>query len=176
MSEHPVRTALAQGPCPSFQLLAARYLEEYLAKIRLAVSRLDEDQLWWRPASGTNSIGNLLLHLSGNLSLWLGQGLGEITYARDRAGEFSAERSQGRDALLEGLANTVEVCQQILTEHEGGALDRMVEVQGYQTDALGVIFHAVEHMSYHTGQILWAAKQALGEEHGIEFYPRHRGE
>jgi uncharacterized damage-inducible protein DinB len=176
MSASPVQTALSQGPCSSFHLLAARYLEEYLGKIHHAVSLLDEEQLWWRPAPGTNSLGNLLLHLTGNLSLWLGQGLGEVPYARDRAGEFTAERSQGREALLGGLTQAVAECRRILTEEDGKALDRPVDVQGYQADALGVIFHAVEHMSYHTGQILWAAKQALGQEHGIEFYPRHRDE
>lgn len=176
MSTDPIRTALSRGPCPSFHRLAARYLEEYLEKIHYAVSLLEDEQLWWRPAAGTNSIGNLLLHLQGNLSLWLGQGLGGVAFARDRAGEFTAEGSARRDELLAGLTQVVADCRRLLTEKSGEDLSEHLRVQGYETDVQGVIFHAVEHMSYHTGQILWAAKQALGAGHGIEFYPRHGGE
>ena len=85
MTTEPVRTALSHGPCPSFPKLAARYLEEYLEKIRRAVDLLDDDQVWWRPAPDSNSIGNLLLHLAGNLSLWLRAGLGGDAFERDRA-------------------------------------------------------------------------------------------
>ena len=49
-------------------------------------------------------------------------------------------------------------------------------MQGYDTDGLGVVFHVVEHMSYHTGQIVATTKQLTGPEAGIEFYPQHRGE
>jgi hypothetical protein len=65
------RLALAQGPAGSFQELCARYLVEYSDKIRLGVSRLTEDQVWWRPAAGANAAGNLILHICGNLSLWI---------------------------------------------------------------------------------------------------------
>jgi uncharacterized damage-inducible protein DinB len=171
-----VRTALSRGPCPSFPRLAARYLEEYLEKIRRAVEPLDFDQVWWRPAPDSNSIGNLLLHLAGNLSLWLRKGLGGDDFTRDRAAEFAADRTHGSQEMLEQLAGVVGRCREILETLDGQALDRMVEVQTYPTDALGVVFHAVEHMSYHTGQILTLTKLQRGAGHGIEFYPQHRGE
>ncbi len=176
MTVKPVRTALTRGPCPSFPRLAGRYLEEYLEKIRRAVLPLDFDQVWWRPAPGSNSIGNLLLHLAGNLSLWLRAGLGGDAFERDRAGEFAADRTHDLEELLAQLAAVVGRCLEILEALEGQPLDRELEIQTYRTDVLGVVFHAVEHMSYHSGQILTLAKQLRGEGHGIEFYPQHRGE
>ena len=176
MTAERVRTALSRGPCPSFPRLAARHLEEYLEKIRRAVEPLDFDQVWWRPAADSNSIGNLLLHLAGNLSLWLRAGLGGDPYERDRAAEFAADRSHDAGEMMRDLAAVVARCREILEALDGEPLDRPVEVQGYRSDVLGVAFHAVEHMSYHTGQILTLAKQLRGAGHGLEFYPQHRGE
>ena len=170
------RTAISRGPCPSFPRLAARYLEEYLEKIGRAVEPLDFDQVWWRPAPDSNSIGNLLLHLAGNLSLWIRAGLGGDAFTRDRAGEFAADRSHDADEMLTQLGAVIGRCREILEALDGQPLDRPVEVQTYRSDVLGVVFHAVEHMSYHTGQILTLAKQLRGAGHGIEFYPQHRGE
>ncbi len=176
MNTKPARTAISRGPCPSVPKLSARYLEEYMEKIRRAVDTLDYDQLWWRPASDSNSVGNLLLHLAGNLSLWIRASLGGDAFVRDRSAEFAANRSHDADELLERLSGVVARCREILEGLDGEALDREVEVQGYHCDVLGVIFHAVEHMGYHTGQILFIAKQLRGGGHGIEFYPQHRGE
>lgn len=179
MPSPPIRTALARGPSASFATVAGRYLAEYLAKIEVAAKALDEDALWWRPAPGTNSIGNLILHLDGNLSLWIGEGVGRTACERDRAGEFRAERSHDRAALLGLLSETVHHCIGTLDALEPIDLDETIDIQGYSTNVLGAVFHAVEHMSYHTGQILWAAKQVLGDRaqgHGIEFYPQHSGE
>lgn len=176
MSQEPVATALSQGPCPSFHGLAARYLEEYCAKIRVVAEGLDEEQLWWRPAEGTNSVGNLLLHLGGNLSLWILQGIGGEAFVRDRAGEFAASGGADGAELLSRLESVVARCREILERDRPNPLDREVEIQGYSIDARGAIFHAVEHMGYHTGQIVWAVKLLRGSSHGIEFYPRHSGE
>lgn len=176
MNAEPVRTAISRGPCPSFPRLAARYLEEYLEKIRRAVELLDDEQVWWRPAPESNSIGNLLLHLAGNLSMWLRAGLGGDAFRRDRSAEFAADRSHGAGEMMRELTAVVARCREVLEALDGKPLDRPVDVQGYRSDVLGVAFHAVEHMSYHTGQILTLAKQLRGAGHGIEFYPQHRGE
>ncbi len=177
MSAQPVPTALSRGPCPSFPELAGRYLEEYLHKIRYAVQQLDAEQLWWCPSPGdTNSVGNLVLHLCGNLSLWIGQEIGGEAFDRDRAGEFTARRSHSAEELLAELTAVVARCRRALEAQQSEPLERRLDVQTYHTDALGVIFHAVEHMAYHTGQILFITKQLRGAGHGIELYPQHSGE
>lgn len=172
------RLALRSGPGRSFPELAAAYLREYLDKIRMAAERLDDDALWWRPATGTNSAGNLVIHLAGNLSLWVLDGIGGETYERDRAGEFAAEHAGTRDEVLGRLAQVVERCAGVVTGLDAGDLDARCGVQGYDLDVRAALFHAVEHMSYHTGQIVWIAKQHLARtgEDGFEFYPHHAGE
>ncbi len=171
------RLALSRGPGLSMPELAAAYLAEYLDKIRLAIAPLDDDALWWRPAEGTNSIANLMIHLQGNLYLWLLQGVGGEPYERDRAGEFTADRSAGGQELSAGLGEVVEACGRVLRDLPPDDLGALVTVQGYRGDLRGVVFHAVEHMSYHTGQIVWIAKLRRAETgDGFEFYPQHAGE
>lgn len=168
-------TALSRGPAPLFEL-AARYLEEYLGKIRLAVASLPGDRLWWRPAPGTNSSGNLLLHLCGNLTLWVLGGVGGEAVRRDRAAEFAADGGADADELLARLDGVVARCAALLRSLDAAAGAQPRSIQGYTTDVLGAAFHAVEHMSYHTGQILMLAKQSLPPGAAIELYPQHRGE
>jgi uncharacterized damage-inducible protein DinB len=182
MSEKPVLTALDQGPATSFSELAGRYLQEYLDKILYALDRLDEDDLWWRPAPGTNSVGNLMLHLAGNLSLWILQGVGGQPFERDRAAEFTADGNQPhhtRADVIEKLTKVVAACQGLLIGIPESDLARVREIQGYKIDGQSALFHAVEHMAYHTGQILWAVKMKVREAGGseaFELYPQHAGE
>jgi uncharacterized damage-inducible protein DinB len=172
----PLATALSRGPAGSFFELAARYLEEYDAKIAIALAELPEDRLWWRPAAGTNSPGNLVLHLCGNLSLWLLGAVGGETHHRDRAGEFTADGGSDKAELRGRLGEVVARCTALLRGLEPDIAGRRLEVQGYSTDAFAAVFHAVEHMSYHTGQMLYLAKLSLPEGRSLELYPQHRGE
>ena len=172
----PVVTALARGPAASFFELAARYLEEYDAKIALALAELPAERLWWRPAAGTNSAGNLVLHLCGNLTLWLLTAVGGESHTRDRAGEFAADGGAAGSELATRLHEVVGRCAALLRGLDAEAAVRPLAVQGYTTDVLGAVFHAVEHMSYHTGQVLFLVKQSLPAGRRIELYPQHRAE
>jgi uncharacterized damage-inducible protein DinB len=156
--------------------LANRYLAEYLDKIERSTAALPDAALWWRANERSNSIANLVLHLRGNLSLWILAGLGGERYARHRAGEFATRAETPRAELVAGLATTVEQCRAVLRRLTPDELDRRREIQGYTVDGNGALFHAVEHMSYHTGQIVLLAKQLLPPEVELEFYPQHRDE
>jgi uncharacterized damage-inducible protein DinB len=157
-------------------LIAGHYLGQYLDKIRHCVDLLSEDEAWWRPAPGTNSVANLLLHLRGNLSLWVLNALGGESNPRQRSAEFAADRSATKQQALDGLAEVVGRCQRLLSRLDEAALEGARDVQGYPTDGRGALLHAVEHMSYHTGQIVWITKQIAAGRAAIEFYPQHRDE
>src|SRR5687768_5541981 len=73
--------------------------DEYLPKIERCLEKLTDDQIWWRSNSESNSIGNLLLHLSGNARQWIVCGLGGETDARVRQAEFDERRTIPRDEL-----------------------------------------------------------------------------
>lgn len=155
---------------------ADQYFEEYLRKIRECVALLSEDQVWWRPNEAFNSVGNLLLHLRGNLSQWVLAALGGQPFERHRAEEFRARGGAGKAALLAGLDGVVRATRAVIAALDSAALEQRHLVQGCDTDGLGVVFHVVEHMSYHTGQIVATTKQLTGPEAGLEFYPQHSGE
>jgi uncharacterized damage-inducible protein DinB len=155
---------------------ADQYFEEYLRKIRECVALLSEEQVWWRPNEAFNSVGNLLLHLRGNLSQWVLATLGGQPFERRRAEEFRARGGAGKGELLARLDEAVRATRAVIAALDAAALVRRHQVQGHDTDGLGVVFHVVEHMSYHTGQIVATTKQLTGPGAGLEFYPQHRGE
>jgi uncharacterized damage-inducible protein DinB len=175
MAEPALPSALSRGPDPSFPQLVVWYLREYQEKIQRALALVTFEELWWRPAPPVNSLGNLVLHLSGNLSLWVLAGLGGQHYSRHRAAEFAADRSHDREALLRRLDEVVTACVAVVSGLDEEGLDRPVAIQGYSTNVRGALFHAVEHMSYHTGQALQLVKQ-LPAGAGLELYPQHREE
>jgi uncharacterized damage-inducible protein DinB len=152
---------------------ADRYLGDYLRKITHCVELLTEEQVWWKPHAASNSVGNLLLHLSGNLSQWVLAALGGEPFERHRAAEFAAAGAATRQELVQRLSGVVARAREVVRGLTPSDLARRVTVQGYDTDGAGVVFHVVEHMGYHTGQIVFVAK-LLREDSGIEFYPQHR--
>lgn len=169
-------TALSQGRSPSWQALASRYLGEYLDKIRLATNRLPEELVWWRPHKNTLSVGNLILHLHGNLSVWISNGLGKQTVKRERGKEFSADRTHESSELLQLISKTVTDCRTLIESIPDEVLSDAVHIQGYDIDVRGAVFHAVEHMGYHTGQILYIVKTLTSEHEAFDFYSRHESE
>ena len=150
---------------------AEAYLGEYLGKIRDCVLRLSEEQVWWRPNPASNSVGNLLLHLCGNLTQWVLCGLGDLPDQRRRAEEFTADRTRSRAELLQALESVVARCQSTIASLGAADLASSRMVQGKDRTVLEAVVHPVEHMSYHTGQIVYVAKMLAGEQAEIDFYP-----
>jgi uncharacterized damage-inducible protein DinB len=159
-----------------FRNLSAEYIADFLRRIEAAVERLSEDQVWWKANPATNSVGNLLLHLQGNLSQWVLAGLGGKPYARHRSEEFAASRTADKSELLRGLREVVSECQAVIRGLSDADLARVQSIQGCDSDGVNTVLHIVEHMSYHTGQIVHITKGLLGPAAAIDFYPQHRNE
>jgi uncharacterized damage-inducible protein DinB len=142
--------------------------EDLLPKIERCVALLSDEQIWWRPNAESNSIGNLLLHLSGNARQWIVCGLGEGRDARDRDSEFAQRETIPRSDLLSGLRQTIIEVDATLARFD---MDRLVEkktIQGLEVTALGAILHVVEHFSMHTGQIILLTKILTSSD--LRFY------
>jgi uncharacterized damage-inducible protein DinB len=148
----------------------ARYvlLTEYRTKIRLAVDALPEDALWWRPNDQSNSVGNLLLHLTGNVRQWMVSGVGGAADVRHRAAEFEAQSGPSRADLLAGLDQVFDEVDRILDGLTPEALLERRRIQGRDITVLDAIFICVEHFSMHLGQIILVAK--LRAPDAIHFY------
>jgi uncharacterized damage-inducible protein DinB len=157
-----------------------RLLEDYFVKIAAAVDALDDEQVWRRPNESSNSVGNLLLHLSGNVRQWIVSGVGGAEDTRDRASEFAARGSVSKTELLELVKATLDGADAVLAKIEGecaaansdAPLQRLCRPQAYEVTVLDAIFHVVEHFSYHTGQIIFAAKWLA--EGRVGFYDDRR--
>lgn len=142
--------------------------EDYLPKIERCLSLLSDEQIWWRANAESNSIGNLLLHLSGNVRQWIVVGLGGSTDTRDRDAEFAQREMVPRAELLTRLRQTLSEADQTLAGFETGRLLDGFTIQKLDTSALAAIFHVVEHFAMHTGQIIMLAK--MFAEIDLEFY------
>lgn len=143
--------------------------DTYLPWIERALESLDETTVWARPREGVNSIGNLLLHLNGNVTQWMLHGLGGEEDKRDRDSEFQADGGTSADELFQRLSETVQrACEVIQRPRSEAEWLTPITIQGFSTTALSAVVHVVEHFSYHTGQIVILAKSATGEE--FRFY------
>jgi uncharacterized damage-inducible protein DinB len=148
---------------------ARAYLrDEYLPKIEACLDQLTDEQVWWRPNSESNSIGNLLLHLSGNVRQWIACGLGGQVDHRVRQEEFDRREIIQRGELLELLRQTLRDVDQVLAEFKTQELLEFYKIQGNNVRALHAIFHVVEHFSMHTGQIILVTKMLTGRD--LNFY------
>lgn len=130
----------------------------YLPKIRAAVGQLGDADLWWRPNEASNSVGNLLLHLAGNIRQWIVSGLGNAPDQRDRAAEFARRDPLERDVLLTLLTEAIFEADAVIARADPAALDARLTIQGRQVSVLQAIYHVVEHLALHAGQIIYIAK------------------
>ena len=157
----------------SFLTMSRKYLgHEYPTKLRAAVEVLPPDALWWRANEQSNSVGNLLLHLDGNVRQWIVLGVGDESGStpsrRDRAGEFAARSGPSAVELLNRLDGTLREADAVLGALPADALGSRRVIQGQELTVLEAIYHVVEHFSLHLGQIIWAAK--MHAPGAISFY------
>jgi uncharacterized damage-inducible protein DinB len=144
---------------------ARRHLmQEYLPWLRGCLVKLSEQDIWWRPNEKSNSIGNLVLHLCGNIRQWVIHGVGGAADLRNRPAEFATRESCPKAELLEKLESTLVEVDAVLARLPVEKLTEPRVIQGFDVTVLGAIFHVVEHFSYHTGQIIYITKMRTGED------------
>lgn len=131
---------------------------QYLPKIERCLEKLTDEQIWWRANPESNSIGNLLLHISGNARQWIVSGLGGGTDARERQTEFDQRETIPRAELLKKLQTTVSEIDDVLAGFDPSRLLQEHQIQGTTSTALAAIFHVTEHFSMHAGQIILLTK------------------
>lgn len=140
---------------------------EYLNKIERAIEPLSTEQLWWRANEASNSIGNLMLHLAGNVRQWIVGGVAGADITRDRAREFSTREMLPAHELVAVLRSAVADACAVLDRLDPATLNDRREIQRFDTTVLGAIYHVVEHFSMHTGQIILLAKMQTGADAGF---------
>ncbi len=149
-----------------------RYLSDhYLPKIEGCLEKLADEDLWWRPNEASNSVGNLLLHLAGNVRQWIVSGVGGGPDARQRQQEFDERAEIPGPVLLARLKAAVEEADRVLAGLDPTHLLDVCRIQERDVSVLEAVYHVVEHFSTHTGQIAYVAKLRVGVDLGL---PRWR--
>ena len=137
---------------------------DYLPKIRLAMEGLTEEDIWWRPNEASNSVGNLVLHLAGNIKQWVVSGIGRAPDTRKRQEEFLADGGYPASELLSYLEQAVVAVVEVLSQLAPEELLEPRVIQGMDVLVLDALYHVVEHFSTHTGQIIYLAKLRTGKD------------
>lgn len=137
---------------------------DYLPKIERSLADLSDEEIWWRPNEVSNSIGNLVLHLCGNVHQWIVGGIGGRPVERDRQLEFDQRDAVPRDELLGRLRAVIAEADDVLGRVTTDELARRHHIQKYDVTGLEAIYHVVEHFSMHTGQIIYISKLRGGRD------------
>jgi len=140
--------------------------------IKKSLEKLSEEDLWKKPNGVSNSVGNLLLHLSGNIKQYAIASLTGKEDLRERDKEFSTEYGPGKEKLANEFFQVLDKAKNVIENISHENLLKIREVQAYTLSGIGIIMHVVEHLSYHTGQIAFWTKiltnNSLGFYDGID--------
>lgn len=135
-----------------------RVITECLSRIKQCIGSLTHEEIWHRQNDNSNSIGNLVLHLSGNIRQYIVCGVGGTPDDRERDKEFSRDRNETKAFLLGQLTATLEASNNVVQNLPEDSFAKSVTIQGFQHTNLSAIIHVIEHLSYHTGQITYYTK------------------
>src|SRR5262245_28442298 len=162
-------TSCRAPSCSSLFLEFSRWklIEEYWPRLRSCVESLTDEQVWWRPNEASNSVGNLVLHLNGNVQQWLLAAFNGHEDARNRPAEFAERQVVPRDRLIAQLAATMTEAQVVLERLTDEQLVTTLNIQGYTVSGLDAVYQVVEHFGMHYGQIVYITKMLRAENLGF---------
>ena len=150
-----------------FKSQCIRQMELNLSRIEKCFKILTEEDIWMQQNSSSNSIGNLILHLCGNIRQYAISSLGDIPDIRLRDEEFSARGGYTKNDLFVKLTETVSEAVNVIRVVSDDDLLRHRIVQGFNYTGIGIMIHVTEHFSYHTGQIAFWTKLMKDKDLGF---------
>jgi len=157
----------------------ANRMNELLERAESAINQLDDTQVWYRRDPTDNAVGNLVLHLVGNLRQWILGGLADQPDTRDRPVEFSTQSGLSKAELMQMLRETVEASCHIIRNLPADRIAEVKRIQDTNTTIAYAIVMAVSHLGLHVGQIQFITKSFLRERYQVACTPpakKGRGE
>ncbi|MGZ4049738.1 MAG: DinB family protein [Bacteroidia bacterium] len=142
-------------------------IAENTNRVIKCLQEIDDTQAWQRPNENSNSIGNIILHLCGNIRQYAISSLGKTEDVRVRDKEFSINGGFDKKELSAKLKNTVDEAIDIIENLNEAELIKLYSVQGFTLSGVGIIIHVTEHYSYHTGQIAFWIKILKNKDLGL---------
>ncbi|HEX5229632.1 MAG TPA: DinB family protein [Bryobacteraceae bacterium] len=157
----------------TFLQFSADKLEQLHSRIQDCLARLTPEQIWARHSESENAVGNLILHLSGNVRQWIGSGVAGLPDHRERDAEFDARGGKSTAELAELINRRVLDAVSIIRSVPPSRLNERITPQGHGVTVLEAIAHVVEHFSMHTGQVILLTKLLTGQD--LAYYQYLRG-
>jgi hypothetical protein len=146
---------------------AAGILRQHTERIGICLGKLTDDQIWARGTDNENAVGNLVLHLAGNVRQWIISGLGGTPDVRERDREFATQGDIPGAALHGQLQGTMTEATGIVEGLSTEQLLRTYQVQNRTATGVEAVLRVTEHFAQHTGQIIYATKKLTGQDLGL---------
>ncbi|MEZ2414223.1 DinB family protein [Muriicola sp. E247] len=143
-------------------------MDESLRMVEKSLGELKEEEIWRRPNEASNSIGNIMVHLCGNITQYVLAGIGGKKDMRQRDAEFNISGGISKEQLMADLKSLIEQVKELVESLTDEQLIKYYKVQGFNLSGVGILMHVVEHFSYHTGQIAYWVKCLKAKD--LEFY------
>lgn len=148
-----------------------RLFKESMFRFKKCLTELEEEEVWYRPNPASNSVGNLVLHLHGNVHQWVVASLGKNKDVRERQQEFEEQGPVPVAKMLADMDQLMIEVSAILDSIKSEDLLEVRNVQGYKESGLSILVHITEHFSYHVGQMTYIVKMLKDKDMG--YYDGH---
>jgi uncharacterized damage-inducible protein DinB len=168
LHHHADQIAAAVSPGQIFVGCSIEKMRQMSVQIKECVRELSEEQVWKRSGDNANSIGNLLLHLAGNIRQWIGHAVGGLADIRERDKEFAARGGRSVAEILSLFEKTIADAIEIVKEMPLERLTERTKPQNREVAILEAIYQVVGHLQLHAGQIIFATKQFTGKD--LQFF------
>jgi uncharacterized damage-inducible protein DinB len=141
-----------------------RLMKQYWPRVESCMSELTDEEVWWRQHETNNSVGNLILHLTGNLRQFILSGVGGAKDLRNKDKEFSERQRISKEELIQELQEALFAADETLSRLDAGRLLETTIVQDRERRIFEIIAVVVEHFALHCGQIIYITKLKTGKD------------
>jgi len=136
------------------------YFETFAKQTRTWTADLTDDQFWTRPYPYGNSIGHLVLHITGNLNYYIGAQIAGTGYVRNRPLEFTDTSRRPKAEVLQALDDTVAMVTRTVNAQSVEDWSRAFEATGMDDRSrFAAVLHCAAHFHHHVGQIIYLVKE-----------------
>lgn len=140
----------------------AAYFRTTQGKIRQLTEPLSTEQLWVKPYPYGNSIGNLILHLTGNLNYYIGAQMGQTGYVRNRPLEFT-DAGKPKEELLAAFDRAIASVVETLAKQTDSDWSAPYTATGTENKTrFSMVLNCLSHADHHVGQIIYLQRELLG--------------
>ncbi|HEX7832952.1 MAG TPA: DUF1572 family protein [Thermoanaerobaculia bacterium] len=142
----------------ALEALRTRITGAFPAQIVASLRELTDEQIWWRPNESSNSVGNLVLHLTGSLNHFLNHNLGGLDFTRDREKEFAERTMISRDELIAAFETMIAEANKTFAGLTPASLENASPEPKMSTIVFQDLLGIATHIAAHSAQIVYITK------------------